>query len=273
MEYDPTKLVSIIIPSFNSESTISRAIESIVNQSYSNLEIIIVDDSSKDSTLSILKNYKDKDKRIRVISSSTNYGPFVCKNYGLKIANGDFFTFHDSDDYCAKDYVLNSYLNLVNTKSKVSYVGSQTTFDEETIKHGWTGLSYVEHSPHSSFFSREVFETIGYFDCVRFGADAELRERFVTYYGKENVSTNNDIVTYFYVKRLGSLTCNDITGYVDGKSKVRDDYQAAYSEFHKRIKLEQAEVYMDFPLNARKFDVPDLCKVKDAVDLTSFKEI
>ena len=92
------KLVSIIIPVYNSEKYISRCIESIINQSYKNLEILCIDDGSSDSSLNLIKDYANKDNRIKIYSQSNN-GPSVARNYGLNIAIGDYIMFVDSDDY------------------------------------------------------------------------------------------------------------------------------------------------------------------------------
>lgn len=90
-------LVSIIMPSYNSGGTISDAIESVISQTYSDWELIIIDDCSSDLTLSIVNSYGDS--RIRVISMESNSGtPVKPRNSGIYHATGDFISFLDSDD-------------------------------------------------------------------------------------------------------------------------------------------------------------------------------
>ena len=96
--------VSIIIPVYNSEKYIGRCLDSIINQTYKNLEIICLNDGSKDKSIDVLNEYKKKDKRI-VIVDKQNEGVSKTRNKGIKIATGDYIMFCDNDDYFDKDYV------------------------------------------------------------------------------------------------------------------------------------------------------------------------
>ena len=91
-------LLSVIMPVYNVEKTLSRAIESILNQSFSNLELILVNDGSTDKSSEICEEYALKDKRISIINKK-NGGLSSARNEGLKNTKGDFVTFIDSDDY------------------------------------------------------------------------------------------------------------------------------------------------------------------------------
>lgn len=92
------KKISIIVPVFNAEKTIARCVDSLIKQSYSNIEIILIDDDSKDNSLSICKRYEQKDVRIKVIHKS-NGGVSSARNAGLDKASGEFIMFCDSDDW------------------------------------------------------------------------------------------------------------------------------------------------------------------------------
>ena len=96
--------VSIIVPAYNAEVTIKKCIESILAQSYHNIEVIIVDDGSKDKTYNIIDSYRKIDKRVMLLSIDNN-GVSNARNIGIKNANGDFIIFIDSDDYVEKEYV------------------------------------------------------------------------------------------------------------------------------------------------------------------------
>ena len=89
--------ISIIVPVYNSEKYISKCIESIINSSLKELEILVIDDGSKDNSLSILKMYEEKDSRVKVYTQK-NSGPAAARNKGIKLAKGKYIGFVDSDD-------------------------------------------------------------------------------------------------------------------------------------------------------------------------------
>ena len=91
-------LVSIITPSYNSEKYISETIKSVINQSYSHWEMIIIDDLSTDNSVDIIENFLINDKRIILIKSDKNRGAGYCRNLGIQKASGQYHAFIDSDD-------------------------------------------------------------------------------------------------------------------------------------------------------------------------------
>lgn len=97
-------LVSIIIPGYNAEDYLDKCISSVVNQTYKNLEIILVDDGSSDSTLSKFNSWAEKDGRIKVLHQE-NKGLALARNTGISAATGEFVMFADSDDYLENDMV------------------------------------------------------------------------------------------------------------------------------------------------------------------------
>ncbi|MBR2712300.1 MAG: glycosyltransferase family 2 protein [Bacilli bacterium] len=99
------KKVSFIVPIYNASEYLSRSIESILNQSYENLEIILIDDASTDNSKDIIKQYALKDNRIKPFYSEINQGVSKTRNIGLKSVSGDYVIFMDSDDYIVKDMV------------------------------------------------------------------------------------------------------------------------------------------------------------------------
>lgn len=129
--------VSVIVPIYNSEKTLKKCIESIISQTYSNIEIILVNDGSKDTSLNIMKEYKEKDSRIIMISQP-NKGVSGARNTGIKNATGDYITFIDSDDYIEKD-MLEETINIfkkydcdvVRNNYKLAYKGGNVKFKDE----------------------------------------------------------------------------------------------------------------------------------------------
>lgn len=100
-----TPKISVIIPIYNAETYVSRCIESVLDQTYCNWQMILVDDGSKDKSLEICQKYADVDNRISVIHQE-NAGPGIARNTGIAKASGNYVVFIDSDDYIEKDYFL-----------------------------------------------------------------------------------------------------------------------------------------------------------------------
>ena len=98
-----TSTISVIIPVYNSEKYVGRCIESVQAQTYTDWQLILVDDGSKDKSLEICHEYAGSDTRIRVIHQE-NAGPGIARNVGLEYANGKYVVFIDSDDYIEKEY-------------------------------------------------------------------------------------------------------------------------------------------------------------------------
>ena len=109
-------LVSIIMPNFNSAKFINETVDSVINQSYKNWELIIVDDCSTDNSIEILSQYTDD--RIRLIKSEQNYGAALSRNKAIEAANGSWIAFLDSDDLWAYDK-LEKHLSFMVDKSAV----------------------------------------------------------------------------------------------------------------------------------------------------------
>lgn len=96
--------VSIIVPAYNAEKYIERCIKSLIGQTYKNIEIILINDGSKDDSLSILRNFESRDKRIILINQE-NSGPSKARNRGINESNGDYIAFIDADDYVELNYI------------------------------------------------------------------------------------------------------------------------------------------------------------------------
>lgn len=114
--------ISIIIPVYNQEKNIERCLNSILNQLYKNIEIIVVDDGSTDNTKFIYKKYVNRDKRIKLIYQNKG-GVSKARNLGLKNVTGEYITFVDADDYIDNDLILNYIKYLEKYKSYILISG------------------------------------------------------------------------------------------------------------------------------------------------------
>ena len=146
-----TQKISIITPIYNREKYIGKCLDSILSQTYKNIEIICVDDCSTDNSLHILKKYEAKDNRIKVIALKNNGGVSNARNIGIKNASGDFLTFVDSDDTIdinmlsemiaaqletGADIILSDLEMITNRKQKNMKIGiaPQKIYKKEEIK-------------------------------------------------------------------------------------------------------------------------------------------
>ena len=121
-------LVSVIMPIYNRSSTIERAINSVLNQSYKNLELILIDDGSTDETLSIVKNIKDE--RIKLIIHEENKGVSVARNTGLKNANGKYVAYLDSDNEWDSKYLEATVGGFIELPDADAVYSGQLIYDK-----------------------------------------------------------------------------------------------------------------------------------------------
>jgi len=116
MNQKSNPLVSVLIPTYNSELYIKDTLESILNQTYKNLEIIIIDDASTDSTLKIVKKYKDK--RIKIYINNKNLGIAKNMNKGIRLSNGKYLAIMDADDW-SYPYRIEEQVKLMEKDEEV----------------------------------------------------------------------------------------------------------------------------------------------------------
>lgn len=124
-------LVSIITPTYNCAKFIGATIESVLNQTYQNFEMIIVDDASKDNTEEVVKSFKDK--RIKYIRLSKNSGPAVARNRAMEEAKGKYMAFLDSDDLWKKEK-LEKQINFIKKNKYKIICSDYEQIDEEGNK-------------------------------------------------------------------------------------------------------------------------------------------
>ena len=110
--------ISIIVPIYNAEQFLEKCLNSLINQTYQNLEIVCINDGSKDKSLSILKEYQKKDKRIIIIDQA-NQGVSEARNKGIKMATGEYICFCDADDSYKDNFIEVMYSTILKYKVDV----------------------------------------------------------------------------------------------------------------------------------------------------------
>lgn len=215
-------LISIIVPVYNVEKYLDRCINSLVNQTYRNLEIILIDDGSTDRCPELCDEWARRDRRV-VVFHKENGGLSDARNVGIDYAHGQYLSFVDSDDFVDETFIRVLYDTLVSTNCKMSVIGFQRFFDESKIAvdrtRKWDIRLYTTEEALTCLFSGgEQFSDYSWnkmylkelFSEVRY----PVRKRF------EDVGTNFLLVDqcdwvayypaplYFYRQRADSILHN-----------------------------------------------------------------
>lgn len=130
---DSNDKVTIIIPVYNTEKYLPRCLKSVLNQTYQNLEIILVNDGSTDNSPSLIQDYSQKDSRIKILNQK-NQGLSAARNTGLKNATGEFITFVDSDDEIKPEMTENLLNALKNANADIAACSFEESFPNGKIK-------------------------------------------------------------------------------------------------------------------------------------------
>lgn len=149
--------ISIIIPAYNTEKFISRCVNCFIEQTYSNIEIILVDDGSTDGTAKLCDQFQNKDSRIVVIHKE-NGGPSDARNVGIDNASGDLITFFDSDDYVEKNYIEYLYNILIKYNTQISACAYNISDENNSILFKIQGKKSEECISKTEFIRRMLVE-------------------------------------------------------------------------------------------------------------------
>lgn len=208
-------LVSVIIPTYNVEKEIKRCIESIINQTYKNIEIIIVDDYSTDNTVNIIKNNYKNNEKIKLFLNDSNKKAAYTRNRAINESQGELIAIQDADDYSSPLRIEKQVKYLLKNKD-FSFVGSNAySFDRKGI---WklTDLKekpisedfYKKKSPfvHGSIlFKRKALEDVNLYRVAKEterGQDGDLLMRL---YKAGFKGANIDEALYYYQENLNTV--------------------------------------------------------------------
>lgn len=180
--------VSVIMPAYNAETTIRTALRSLTEQTWRDLEIIVVDDLSTDGTRAAVAEMAAADPRIVLLGAERNGGPYAARNLGLDAATGDFITTHDGDDWSHPKKIERQVAHLAANPDVMGVCTYWVrVFADFTVSSNWRIGDQTVHWSHSSFlFRRAVAERIGRWDPVRVGGDTEYIWRMRSVYGADS---------------------------------------------------------------------------------------
>jgi glycosyltransferase involved in cell wall biosynthesis len=247
-------LVSVIIPLYNTEKYIEKAVNSVINQTYQKWQLIIIDDCSSDSSLDIVLNIRKQNKlskeKMVIKKMNKNMGTYVALNVGLTLAKGKFFCVLGSDDtYIPEklqiqidEFKKNSNLICVMGKYIRQDLNGDISTDFGISKNQMKKGVFGECT---SMYKMSLINQIGYYDSVRYGADTTFWERINKIVGPRNtrVKLLNKIL-YNAVKRPERLTQHSTLSN-------RKIYMRNFEKW-----LNKGNYYISFSLKNRPFPVP-----------------
>jgi glycosyltransferase involved in cell wall biosynthesis len=168
------KKVSVIIPNYNNGLFIEKCINSILSNTWENLEVIFIDDLSTDNSLEIVKSKFSENPKVRIYQNHTNMGTYYSINRGIILATGNYILNVGSDDFLEPD-MIEVCMNSANWKNW----GYGVNFQRLYVRPN--NINQVTHINRSNsfvfLFRRELFNRLGYFQNSRFGADSEYLKR------------------------------------------------------------------------------------------------
>lgn len=212
--------ISVIIPVYEVELYIDRCVESVIDQTYTNLEIILVDDGSTDNCPAICDEWAKQDKRIKVIHKA-NGGLSEARNFGMDIATGELIGFVDSDDWISSDMYQRLYSNMVENHSDISVCGVEMVWEEKKSNISLTSQGNYALNQHEAMealiresilkqpvwgklYKREILRDIR-FPVGRYHEDVFWSYQVI---GNANKVSVFDTPCYYYFQHKSSIMGN-----------------------------------------------------------------
>ena len=262
-------LVSIIIPAYNAEDEIAIAINSLLKQTWKNIEIIVVDDCSTDRTRESVKRFMEVDSRIKLLSTPINSGPYVARNIGLKASKGEFITINDADDWSHSQKIEIQANHLIKNKKVVANTSEHARLTNELnfYRRGTPGRYIFSNMSSLMFRRNEVLKRIGYWDSVRFAGDGEFKRRLIRVFGSGKVVDLQTGPLSLPKQSVSSLTGSSAYGYHGYFKGVRKEYVESLENYHQSGK----SLYFNYPMDERPFPIPGPMRPQRKIDKTGFR--
>lgn len=210
--------ISIIVPVYNSEKTLAKCIDSILNQTFQDFELILINDNSSDNSLKICEEYTKKDLRVKVINHEKNLGVSAARNSGLDIAIGEYIGFVDSDDYIEQKMYEILYKNITSDDNIDISVCNINNFDnkkenkinKKVILNSKICMKYLFSGKLLSLYIFNKLYKKKLFDNIRFPVGKIFEDTIITpqiFHCADKIVYNTQKL-YNYVKNTESITHN-----------------------------------------------------------------
>jgi glycosyltransferase involved in cell wall biosynthesis len=256
-------LVSIIMTAYQAGRRIVPAISSLLEQSYRDIEVIVVDDASTDETGNVVRALAARDPRVIYVRLPRNVGTYVAKSVGLRHASGEFVTCHDSDDWSHPLRIERQVRPLLENRHIVFTTSYWVRVQDDGVYYARPVNPLMRLNPASPMFRKDmVLKHAGGWDTVRTGADSEFAARLTLVFGHR---ARHRVVQplAFGAHRPGSLMTAADTGYSKtGMSPTRLAYWESWGHYHINELRAGRRPYISPDLLAeRRFAVPDAIAV------------
>lgn len=242
--------ISVIIPVYGVEKYLDRCVESVVNQTYKDLEIILVDDGSPDNCPQMCDEWASRDRRIRTVHRK-NGGLSCARNTGLSVASGDYVTFVDSDDWIAHDtyeYCMRLF-DIYKGANAVQFDVKQTNIGNISFKQPKEVISVYRYKEILDYYLNSSTRKSGGFSVCRCLFEAPTAKRYRFREGKINEDIDykykvlKDCKELVVTNRIGYFYWQEGSSISSGKLKARD-FQL-YEAAEELYRLTQNETYGD----------------------------
>lgn len=244
-------LVSVIMTCHNTAAYIEAAINSLILQSYPNLEIIVVDDYSTDNTFSIVDRLSKANSKVKAYRLNTNLGTYFGKNYGISKAKGEIIFFHDSDDVCHFERIERCTRYLLSQPDAIAVRCAYSRVTPEKLEvirvDGFTAkLGLITLGVR-----KKVFNEVGYFNMTTRASDDEFFHRLNKYYGRQRI-LNLGLPLYYNTMRQDSLFTDmvqwqGVNSIKQNLSQARYHYLQSFKEFHQQTPNHLFKELFTFP--------------------------